>query len=271
MDRLFRVDFYPQEWIIDTAMLTPDERGIYIQIVMMIYSNRGPIPFDEKHLANICNCSKRMVRSIIKILHEKGFIQFSGEKITQKRAEYELNLKRTHLELSSKGGRTKAENDSKNNKNKPLAPTEPQKSVPSSTATASPSPKDNDDVVRAARSVLEIGKQISEITGWANDPRWFGDFSRIEVWLRAGYDTERDIIPTITRIMKSRDAPPKSLKYFEQAIADSHTQRTQPLPKGNHNGKSNRKSRAQDLAEQADKLLDELGKRKDGEGGNGLF
>ena len=33
MDRLFRIDFYPQDWLIDTARLTPEECGIFIQIV----------------------------------------------------------------------------------------------------------------------------------------------------------------------------------------------------------------------------------------------
>lgn len=120
MDRIFRIDFYPQDWLIDTARLTNEERGVYIQIVMMIYSNRGPIPDDEKHLANICNCSTRMVRSVIKSLFEKGFIQITGSKITQKRAELELNIKRTHLERSSKGGRNRAENQSDSNNNNDL-------------------------------------------------------------------------------------------------------------------------------------------------------
>lgn len=142
MDRLFRIDFYPQDWLIDTARLTPEERGIFVQIVMMIYSNRGPIPSDEKHLANICNCSTRLVRAIVNQLVDKGFIQLSGGKISQKRTESELNKKRSHLESSSNGGRTKAENARQNKKTNDLAPSDPPNSLSSSTPTPSPIAKE---------------------------------------------------------------------------------------------------------------------------------
>ncbi len=142
MDRLFRIDFYPQDWLIDTARLTPEERGIYIQIVMMIYANRGPIPNDEKHLANLCGCSTRLVRSIVNALAGKGFVQLSDGKIGQKRAENELNLKRTHLERSSNGGRTSAENKRESKKNSNLDDTGQQNPVGSPSPSPTPTAKD---------------------------------------------------------------------------------------------------------------------------------
>lgn len=150
MDRLFRIDFYPQDWLIDTARLAPDERGVFIQIVMMIYANRGPIPNDEKHLANLCGCSSRLVRSLVATLEQKGFVQISDGKIGQKRAENELNIKRNHLENSSKGGRTSAktarkssENEDDTNENSHLVSSGISQSLPTPTPTptASPSPK----------------------------------------------------------------------------------------------------------------------------------
>lgn len=91
----------------------------------------------------------------------------------------------------------------------------------------------------ALRSHVEIGKQIAKVTGWDTDPNWFGDYARIEIWLKNGWCPERDIMPTVHRLMDSlnrqNSEPPRSLKYFEQAIANAHTKRNLPLPKGNPN------------------------------------
>lgn len=136
MDRLFRIDFYPQDWLIDTARLTPEERGIYIQIVCLIYANRGPIENNPQWIAGVSGCSTRLVKTIIERLEQKLFIQFSGEKIGQKRAENELRTKREHLELSSKGGRKTSENFIREKENNDLNSTD----TPFSVGTPSPSP-----------------------------------------------------------------------------------------------------------------------------------
>lgn len=83
------------------------------------------------------------------------------------------------------------------------------------------------------KRAAEVGNEISKITGWADDPRWFGDYSRIAVWIEGGIDPELDIYPTVRRIMASRSEPPKTLKFFEGAIADAYAYRTSPLTKGN--------------------------------------
>jgi len=82
-------------------------------------------------------------------------------------------------------------------------------------------------------AAVAVGKQISKITGWEKDPNWFGDYSRIGAWIAEGFDPDLDILPTVRRIMSSRKDAPKNLKYFEQAIADAHAQRLQPVAKGN--------------------------------------
>lgn len=110
MDRLFRIDFYPQDWLVDTSRLPPDERGVYIQVVCLIYSRRGPIDYDTAWLAGLCGCSSRMVKSLVDRLVDKNFLQIiDGNKITQKRAEKELNSLRKLRENSAKGGRTSRE------------------------------------------------------------------------------------------------------------------------------------------------------------------
>lgn len=121
MDRLFRIDFYPQDWLIDTSRLTPDERGVFIQIVCLIYSNRGPIESDPNWIAGVCGCSSRMAKNLVDNLVDKSFLQVTSDlRITQKRAEKELELARVRHENSAKGGRNKAEKDAQSNNPNPL-------------------------------------------------------------------------------------------------------------------------------------------------------
>jgi hypothetical protein len=116
--------------------------------------------------------------------------------------------------------------------------------------------KDDDEDARARNQIIfQIGERIAEITGWKNDPRWFGNYSLVEVWIRQGFDAEKDIIPTVKAVMAKRGKqdPPSNLKYFDKAIAQAFADRTRTIaiPEGknhednrrNHHG-SNGKSRA---------------------------
>jgi len=84
------------------------------------------------------------------------------------------------------------------------------------------------------RHHVDIGQEIAKITGWDQNPNWFGDYSRIEMWLKSGWHPDRDIIPTVKRIIASGKTP-KNLKYFEAAIADAHAFNNSPTPEGKPN------------------------------------
>lgn len=132
IDRLFRFDMYPADWMMDTSRLTPEECGLYIQIVCLIYARRGPIENDPEELSRkLKDCSIRKARSIISSLVRKEFVTLSGEKISQKRAEIELNSKRNHLESSAKGGRNRHENKSGNKENNDINSSDTPDSPPS--------------------------------------------------------------------------------------------------------------------------------------------
>ena len=62
----------------------------------------------------------------------------------------------------------------------------------------------------------------------------------VQPWLKAGFDPDLDIMPTIEMVIsRPRDGPVNSLKYFDQAIANAHKTRTTPAPEGRHNGAAN--------------------------------
>lgn len=78
---------------------------------------------------------------------------------------------------------------------------------------------------------IRVGRLVGEAMGVSDDPRWFGDFGRVKAWLDQGGD-EALILDVVGRVMAQRggQGPPKSLKYFDQAIADAIKARTAPLP-----------------------------------------
>lgn len=124
-DRVFRVDFYPQDWLVDTARLAPDECGMFIQICALMYARRGPVDDDPAELSRkLADCSIRKARALIGALEAKGFLQVRDGFITQKRVENELKAKRNFIETSAKGGRNSGETRRQTVKNKDLARSE---------------------------------------------------------------------------------------------------------------------------------------------------
>lgn len=137
IDRLFRIDFYPQDWIIDTMRMENIDRGIFIQIICLIYSNRGPVLNDPKWIAGVSNVSVAVAKNSIKRMVLGGFLQETEGKLTQKRTENELKLKQNHLEISAKGGRN---GGGSNKKNKDLKVSDTTKPLASPSPSPNPSP-----------------------------------------------------------------------------------------------------------------------------------
>lgn len=111
MDRLFKIDFYPQDWLVKTAGLTAEQCGMYIQIISLIYAHRGKVLNDADRFCRLLKISKRKARTLIAELVklEKIAVDKSGF-ITNSRCENELKVKRNLLENGAKGGRTSHEN-----------------------------------------------------------------------------------------------------------------------------------------------------------------
>lgn len=144
MDRVFRIDLYPQEWLVLTAHMRPAQRGVFIQICCLIYAHRGPIENDADHIGRASNCSSRLARAIIAELLATGDLRMRDGKISQTRCELELNKKRNHLESSSKGGRNKAEKDREVKENNDIESSDINMSPPSSSPSPSPSIREID-------------------------------------------------------------------------------------------------------------------------------
>lgn len=102
--------------------LTLEERGAYNTLLDLIYDRGGPLIDNERLLAGYMNCSIRKWRMIRDELIAKRKISINRDGlITNGRAEKEIeNQSKTHrklIEAGSKGGRTRAENEKKDNEN----------------------------------------------------------------------------------------------------------------------------------------------------------
>lgn len=112
MAKVWKVDFYPQDWLIATTSMNPAQRGVYVQIVALIFAHGGPIPHDPSWIASMSGCSTRMAEKIIKELAEIPKIQIADGKISQRRAMLEVNAKIKRLEKPSKVSRESVDNAS---------------------------------------------------------------------------------------------------------------------------------------------------------------
>jgi hypothetical protein len=66
----------------------------------------------------------------------------------------------------------------------------------------------------------------------ADDPRCIGIAYGVQAWLSNGWNADL-IKQTVEAVMARRTSAPRSLRYFEQAIADTHAERERSLPTAN--------------------------------------
>ena len=174
LERVFRVDFYPHDWLTQTSRMTLEQRGVFIQICAMIYANKGAIENDPAWIGNLANCSPRLARSIINQLVADGSLQFQGSKISQKRCENVLKTKRTHFENSAKGGRKSSEIRGEFNENNDITSSEGVSSLHTPSPSPSPSPKEEDNIEgETPENLTKVNeeKEIGFFDFWEAFPR----------------------------------------------------------------------------------------------------
>ena len=115
----------PRKAIDGTRGLTNPERGVYWDLINLMYLMGGPVHDDDRYLAGHCNLGVAAYRRLRKSLIEKGKLhQVNGPKLIANGVEHELNLVETMLELRRKsgqsGGKASGKSRSENKENKDL-------------------------------------------------------------------------------------------------------------------------------------------------------
>ena len=115
---------YPADFIDGTVGLSLEEKGAYSLILDLIYARGAPIKDDARYLAGVCNISLRKWAAIRDRLIEAKKIIISDGFILNFRAEKEIEIatkqSRKLVESGAKGGRNRAENERRLNKNNDL-------------------------------------------------------------------------------------------------------------------------------------------------------
>jgi uncharacterized protein YdaU (DUF1376 family) len=101
--------FYTQAWKDGTRKLTPEQRGIYVDLLTYIYDADGPIEDDLRDLANLLRVDLRVWKRVRSELIALGKIEASEGYLSNGRAASELDVRRSYVE-------TKRQNRSHPNK-----------------------------------------------------------------------------------------------------------------------------------------------------------
>lgn len=84
------VAFYGSDWIGGTRALSPAEKGVFIDLLALMFEAGGPVDYDRRRLARLCGTSPSAFQRIIDGLSEAGKVAVDGGKISNARAMAEI-------------------------------------------------------------------------------------------------------------------------------------------------------------------------------------
>jgi hypothetical protein len=106
--------WYPSKWAQGVLGLTPEQRGVYIDIINIVL-DRGSCPEDYSYLAKACNCRRDKVRRIVDSLIARGKLNREMGELLQKKARREREDSQFFSELQRKRANSRYAKSHKNN------------------------------------------------------------------------------------------------------------------------------------------------------------
>jgi uncharacterized protein YdaU (DUF1376 family) len=108
MAGLYKFDAYPKDWFLDTRDLSPAAKGVYIDLIMAMYANGGPLADEERYLCRVCGCMWRTLRKMLAELVDKDKIKRVDGRIVNGRTCREIEAAQARIEAGRSGGNGKA-------------------------------------------------------------------------------------------------------------------------------------------------------------------
>lgn len=237
-DKPFRFDWLPKEAYTDFMQLEGHEVGLLIQICNLMYLNNGPIENDPKWISqSIRNMGPAKARNIIKVLIEKEhlFVIDAGPdkgKIFKKMVEKQLNTVEKRRRKTKNNDEISEEFEGENEQNQ----------------------DDNNSLEKSRRKQLpdisySISKTLEELPDLSSD--CLEAFFRFRADI--GKPVHRNFIPSVIDDLKKLKSQGEDLNQVLLQSPKNGWSSLQPVKKEKQNGK--RKSRKQDLGDQARELL----------------
>ena len=155
------IQFYPTDYLIDTAHLALDEHGAYLLLILNYWQRGRSLPNDNKKLAGICRTDVEHWLNMRSTLLD--FFDVTDTEITHKRIEIELSLVRSKSEKARKAGKASARKRTENKQN----------SNNRSTSIEQPfNHTDTDtDTIKTKKKVTKK-KVIIQLPDWINPETW---------------------------------------------------------------------------------------------------
>jgi uncharacterized protein YdaU (DUF1376 family) len=100
------IQFYPTDYLIDTAHLTLEEHGAYLLLILNYWQRGRPLPLDDKKLSGICRASVEQWLNMRSTLLD-FFDEVEGE-LVHNRIEIELAGVRSKSTKASRAGKISA-------------------------------------------------------------------------------------------------------------------------------------------------------------------
>ena len=110
-------------------------------------------------------------------------------------------------------------------------------SAPESTAAepddAEPEPVALPEPIAITAQAIELADKIAVIAGHDVKfvpPTWCGAATRVEMWFARGWSRPLILESVRAQMIRKRDGPPDTIRYFEKGIARAHASQDAPLP-----------------------------------------
>src|SRR3982751_4321923 len=100
--KIRHVPLYATEWLEGTIELSNDERGVYFDIIALIYARGGPITVELIKARS--GLHGNAFNRVLDRLDLAGKIERKGEEIDQKRCRNELKKVRKKIEIARENG-----------------------------------------------------------------------------------------------------------------------------------------------------------------------
>lgn len=245
------MQFYPADYLADTMMMSLDEHGAYLKLLMCMWRAGGWIDDDDKKIAMMLGVTPARWKKIRGSI-DHFFIK-KDAKISQKRLLSEREIAQENrakkVENGRKGGEAKAlknketglasaTNSLENNSSKPLAsrtvlrtptPTPDSTSEDKSSSVQPRAPEPETELQTDFQKIFEAGVDaVPELLAKST--------SVIHQWIAAGVSPELDAIPEIRRLAATNPSI-RSWGFFTGAVLDAHKTRTSAPPEGQHRGR----------------------------------
>lgn len=143
MPKVRHVDFSPDEFLVGTAGMTAEQKGVYWTICALIYSSGGAIAEDDERLLRLSGVSLRRLPGVLReICAMPNKLVLNGGRISNERAEKELARASKRMtsaqDNGALGGRPVSEN---NDLEKPAGSGDEKLSLPINHQPPSKSPQ----------------------------------------------------------------------------------------------------------------------------------